>query len=198
MKQPMKKRLWQQIIRAKLQRQAENLPTEYPAHDRLQQMALEVRSGDPQNLEACGAKLYWQNWLWQEEFCRDRNEAGINSLLNYGYSIIRAAIARAIVAAGLHPSIGVFHRNRSNAFCLADDLIEPFRPWVDDRVRDLFIEGHTEINTHSKQELLELLVTPLELEGQQGPAMTMFHRYVASLVRCMDGTSTHLSIPKPC
>ena len=193
-----KKRLWQQIIKEKLVRQASNLPDEYPAKKRLIELSKSVRSGDTGNLEAQGAKIYWQNWLWQEEFHRNRDDSGVNSFLNYGYAIIRAALARAIVAAGLHPSLGIHHKNRSNAFCLADDLIEPLRPLVDDRARDLYVEGFDQLDKYAKAELLQLLTSTARIGNETGPLMTMLHRYVASLVRCMEGKSEILEIPTPC
>ena len=146
--QPLRKQLWRQLVVAKVEAQARNLSPELPAHRKLLALAREVRSGDPTNIEAQAARVYWGNWLWQlanEEtpaFRRDPDLPGLNSFLNYGYAVVRAAIARAIVAAGLLPSLGLHHRNRSNAFCLADDLIEPLRPLVDDRVRELHRQGH--------------------------------------------------------
>ena len=128
-------------------------------------------------------------------FRRDVEGEGLNSFLNYGYAVVRAAVARAIVAAGLLPSLGIHHHNRSNAFCLADDLVEPLRPLVDDRVREMYRQGYDELNQPAKAALLELLTTPMELAGQTGPLMVMLHRYVASLVRCFAGEERRLEIP---
>ena len=143
--QPVKKRLWRQLVVAKIRAQAENLDPESSPHKKLLALTKEVRSGDTTNVEARAAKLYWRHWLDSsdpqvldsEPFRRDPNQSGLNSFLNYGYTILRAAIARSIVATGLQPSLGLHHSRRDNAFCLADDLIEPFRPLVDDRVRTL-------------------------------------------------------------
>lgn len=200
---PLVKRLWQQIVAAKVRAQASNLDPSLPAYKKLHALAGEVRSGDPGNIEAQAAKLYWRNWLAtddldtldSEPFRRDANAAGLNSFLNYGYAIVRAAVGRAIVSAGLHPAIGIHHSNRSNAFCLADDLIEPFRPLVDDRVREMHRQGYDELNQPAKAELLSLLTTPMTLDDQTGPMMVMLHRLAASLVRCYAGEQRTLEIP---
>jgi CRISPR-associated protein Cas1 len=205
---PLRKNLWKQIVVAKIEAQARNLGEDQPARRKLFALARDVRSGDPTNVEAQAARVYWANWLATsdvrqldtEPFRRDPKAAGVNSFLNYGYAVLRAAIARAIVAAGLLPSLGIHHRNRSNAFCLADDLIEPLRPLVDDRVRELWRQGYDELNQPAKAALLELLtqrVTIGEGDAAVGPLMVQLHRYVASLVRCYQGESRALNIPKP-
>lgn len=119
-----------------------------------------------------------------------------NNLLNYGYSIMRAAVARALVAAGLLPMLGIHHSNRSNAFCLADDLLEPLRPIVDRRVRELFIDfKRTELDRATKAGLLELLTRTVNTSGETGPLFVAIHRYVASLVKCFQGEANNLAIP---
>ena len=198
LKVAVRKRLWKQLVREKIVRQAMNLNEEYPAHRKLMEIAATVKSGDSTNREAYAARVYWQNWLWQEEFRRDRNESGINSMLNYGYAIVRAALARCVVAAGLQPSLGLMHKHRANAFCLVDDLIEPFRPWVDSHVRELYRQGYTEIGSEVKEQILGLLMQELVIDRDSGPAMVMMHRYVNSLVHCMDGSMKGLQIPRPC
>ena len=202
---PTKKRIWQQLVRAKIQAQADNLVAGSPVEKRLRGFAARVRSGDPENLEAQAAKAYWSVWLMlapqtldPARFSRDPDQPGINALLNYGYAILRAAVARAIVAAGLHPALGVFHSNRSNAFCLADDLLEPLRPMVDARVRDLAFEGHHELTQEVKAELLGLLTEDTRLGDSSGPLLVVLHRYVSSLVTCLEGGSQVLEIPRPC
>lgn len=195
---PRRKKLWAEIVKEKLKRQAENLPEEYPAKEKILDFARNVKSGDSTNREAQGAKVYWQNWLWQEEFRRDRDSTGINSMLNYGYAIVRASLARAVVAAGLQPSLGLMHRNRANAFCLVDDLIEPYRPMVDSQVREIYRQGYTDLTLECKKQLLQLLAIPMEVRKETGPSGVMFQRYVNSLVRCMEGTEKRLEIPKPC
>lgn len=195
---PLQKQLWQQLVIAKILGQARNLTPNSAGCLKLIALARRVRSGDPTNIEAQAAKVYWANWLDGSPFRRDADQDGVNAFLNYGYSIARASIARAIVSAGLQPSIGLHHRNRSNAFCLADDLIEPFRPIVDLRARQMHFDGFTELDQPAKARLLELLTLPLKLGGQVGPWMTMIHRLTASLVRCFSGESKKLEIPIPC
>ena len=199
--QPLRKQLWKQLVVAKIRAQAANLPPDQPAYRKLLALAREVRSGDPKNVEAHAARVYWANWLWQEEFRRDPDGTGLNSFLNYGYAVVRAALARAIVAAGLLPSLGIHHRNRSNAFCLADDLIEPLRPLVDDRVRELHRQGYAELDQPAKAALLEVLadrVVSGDNDEAGGPLMVQLHRYVASLVRCYTGKTRELEIPVAC
>ncbi|WP_372723220.1 type II CRISPR-associated endonuclease Cas1 [Novipirellula sp.] len=202
---PLKKRLWQQLVVAKIKAQATNLKASTPAYRRLMMLASQVRSGDPSNLEAQAAKIYWQHWLdnphvdimKNNRFRRDQDGDGINACLNYGYAVLRAALGRAIVAAGLQPSLGVYHQNRGNHFCLADDLIEPFRPLVDDRVRSLNVklDSLEELTQPIKAELLGLLTQPMKLRGQTGPLMVMMHRLATSLVRCYSGEEKRLEIP---
>jgi len=194
----LQKQLWKQIVVAKIKAQAANLSPDQPAHRKLLALAREVRSGDPRNVEAHAARIYWANWLWQEEFRRDPDGVGLNAFLNYGYAVLRAAVARAIVAAGLLPSLGIHHCHRGNAFCLADDLMEPLRPVVDDRVREMYREGYDELNQPGKAALLGVLTQRMRMGEQTGPLMAMLHRHVASLVRCYTGESRRLEIPTPC
>ncbi len=195
---PLCKQLWRQLVVAKIRGQARNLGVGTPARNKLNGLAREVRSGDVVNREALAAKIYWSYWLDGKSFKRDPILGGLNGMLNYGYAIVRAAIARSLVAAGLQPSIGLHHCNRSNAFCLADDLIEPFRPMIDERVRGLWRQGYDEINQAVKAELLGVLNSPLRMSDQSGPMMVMLSRLVASLVRCYAGESRRLEIPQPC
>lgn len=195
---PLRKQLWKQLVAAKIRNQAMNLPLDCPARAALLAMANRVKSGDPDNLEAQAAKKYWGNWYLPGEFRRDFNQDGVNSFLNYGYAIIRAAVARAIVSAGLLPCLGLHHCNRSNHFCLADDLIEPWRPFVDNRVRDMWETGYETLNQPAKAELLGLLEMTISLGGQTGPLMVAMHKFVASLVRCYSGESKTLEVPVPC
>ncbi len=138
--EPAKKQIWRALVSAKLVQQGAVLEHFVGEPFGLPEMARRVRSGDPDNLEAQGAQRYWPA-LFGKDFRRDRSAEGINAALNYGYAVVRAAAARAVVAAGLLPSLGVFHKNRSNPFCLADDLLEPYRPYVDWRVKILTIDN---------------------------------------------------------
>ena len=171
------------------------LNTVRPRKKQLRDLASRVRSGDPTNIEAYAAKVYWSAWRPEESFRRDYNGDGMNSLLNYGYAIVRAAVARAIVAVGLTPSVGIHHHNRGNAFCLADDLIEPLRPLVDDLARELFRQGYDSLTQEAKSRLLELLAKTVDVSGEKGPLMASLHRYTASLVKCFSGETKKLAIP---
>ncbi len=195
---PMQKQLWRQLVIAKIRGQAKNLEENSAVRTRLLALARQVHSGDPNNVEARAARAYWSAWLDNTGFRRDQSANDLNCFLNYGYAIVRAAIARAVVSGGLQPAIGLHHSNRSNAFCLVDDLIEPFRPLVDDRVREMWRQGYTELTQEAKAMLLDILTTPLALNEQTGPMMIMIHRMVASLVRCYSGESSQLEIPVPC
>ncbi len=193
---PLRKQLWRQIVQAKVRAQANNLPAESPTRAKLLALTREVKSGDPSNVEAQAAKIYWSAWLGSDKpFRRDPDGDGLNPLLNYGYAILRAAVARALVSAGLHPSLGIHHCNRANAFCLADDLVEPIRPLADARVRELFEWGKTELDQSVKAQLLQLLVAEVRTGEQTGPLMVGLHRMVSSLVQCYQGTEKRLVFP---
>lgn len=195
---PIRKQIWKQLIRAKIIAQANNLDAKSPARSKLLAMAHLVRSGDPSNIEAQAARIYWPKFLGDPTFRRDTNGRGINELLNYGYAIVRAAIARAIVAAGYLPSVGLKHSNRGNAFCLADDLIEPLRPLVDRQARTIFCDAFNELNQETKAPLLRLLTEEVKFGDESGPLMINLHRYMASLRTCFRGESKKLEIPQAC
>lgn len=202
---PLQKRLWKQIVQAKIRAQAGNLTPGSVPHRKLLNYAREVKAGDTSNREAVAARLYWSSWLVNceapesvEPFRRDRDGDAPNHFLNYGYAILRAAIARSLVAAGLLPAIGIHHRNRSNAFCLADDLIEPLRPLVDARARELHFNGQSDLDQEAKQTLLDLLTETVSTGNQSGPLMVAINRMTASLVHCYQGTRKDLEIPIPC
>jgi len=194
---PRRKRLWQQIVVAKICAQAEVLAKDHPdAGRKLRGLSRQVRSGDTTNVEATAARAYWAAWRADmPEFRRDPDGADANALLNYGYAVMRAAVARALVAAGLLPVLGLKHANRSNAFCLADDLVEPLRPLVDARVRWLWADGAVKLDQPTKAGLLELLTTTVSVGDQTGPLMVALHRTVASLVRCYQGLDDKLLLP---
>ena len=162
-------------------------------------MSRSVRSGDPDNLEAQAAQRYWP-MLFGRGFRRDRDAEGINALLNYGYAVVRAAIARAVVAAGLIPSLGLFHRNRSNPFCLADDLLEPYRPYVDWRVRSMVDEGEGTApdlkEKATRAALLSLLSETVQIGERRLPLVLAFHASAASLCRALTAGELALALPK--
>lgn len=204
---PVKKQLWRQIVTAKVLAQADNLPQHSAAHDKIAALARRVRSGDPDNVESQAARIYWANWLSEpsgstgedrpasSSFRRDTDGEPPNNLLNYGYATLRAAVARALVAAGLVPALGLHHHNRSNPFCLADDLMEPLRPLVDSRVRTLIARGCLDLDQPAKAELLGVLTQPVRTGEEVGPLMVALHRYVASLVDVLEGLGRRLTIP---
>ncbi|MGW8258118.1 MAG: type II CRISPR-associated endonuclease Cas1 [Thermoguttaceae bacterium] len=197
-RKPLKKQLWRQLIRAKIRAQALMLPKDTTARIKLLALLRMVRSGDPNNIEAQAARVYWANWLPEVAFKRDIKAKDLNMFLNYGYAILRAAVARALVGAGLLPVLGLVHSNRSNAFCLADDLMEPLRPLVDRRVRELHADGRHELDRKAKAFLLEILTDQVQLGKEKGPLMVSLHGMVASLVKCFQGHSKKLEIPRPC
>jgi len=209
---PTRKNLWRQIVRAKIQGQKANLLVGSPAYSKLSELRDSVRSGDPGNVESQAARVYWANWLGTgQSFMRAGGEgdrgAAPNSLLDYGYAVIRAALARAIVSAGLVPAIGVHHSHRSNSFCLADDLIEPLRPMIDRRVRSLYLDGVTTVSREAKESLLSMLTFRVAIPSDDstaklrtGPLGVALHRYVASFVECLPDFAhrRRLAIPRFC
>lgn len=192
---PKRKRLWQQIVRHKVIGQALNLPESHPHHARLLGMAARVQSGDKTHIEGQAARFYWPALLG-EGFRRDPDGPPPNNLLNYGYAVFRAACARAIVAAGLHPVFSLQHSHRNNTFALADDLLELFRPHVDRTVQRLWRDGVQSVDKPAKQKILGLLAEPLVLAGQAGPLMVQLARITASLVDCIEGRRTRMEMPE--
>lgn len=198
-KEPLKKQLWKQLVVAKIRHQAAVLGEGNNGYAGLLELARQVKSGDPNNIEAQASKLYWKYYLDEVEFRRHRFGNAPNNLLNYGYSIMRAAIARAIVAGGLNASIGLHHCNKYNAFCLADDLLEPFRGFVDKKVLKLWSESSEnedeELSQSKKAEILEILYDEVTIGDYAGPLMVGLHRVVSSLVRCFQGEQKELCLP---
>lgn len=199
LRKPVRKQLWKQIVVAKIRAQAGNLPDSL-FHRQLLALAGEVKSGDITNVEAHAAKIYWAAWLDEGmPFHRDPDAAdGINAMLNYGYAIVRAAVARSLISAGLHPALGLFHRHRANVFCLADDMLEPLRPLVERTVRQLNREGQTILDPPGKRALLSLLTATVRVGEQTGPLMVELHHTTASLVRCIQGVEKRLLLPVLC
>lgn len=196
--EPVKKRLWQALIRTKIAQQGEVLTYFTGDHGGLAPMSRRVRSGDPDNLEAQAAQRYWPR-LFGREFRRDRDADGINALLNYGYAVVRAAAARAVVASGLIPSLGVFHRHRANPFCLADDLLEAYRPYVDWRVKLVAKQGGTDGPSLGDREtraaLLSLFNETIIVGGRRQPLLLALHASAASLSRALTGGDRTLALP---
>jgi CRISPR-associated protein Cas1 len=196
--EPVRKQVWKSLIFAKLSQQGRVLERFTGADGGLLAMARRVRSGDPDNLEAQGAQRYWP-MLFGKEFRRNRDAPGLNVLLNYGYAVVRAATARAIVAAGLIPSLGVFHKNRSNPFCLADDLFEPYRPLMDWRVRLIADELGADAvldNREVKAALLSLFNETILVGERRSPILLALHASAASLCRALTGEDRKLALPE--
>lgn len=191
---PLLKKLWQQIVVAKIQMQGAVLESVGRSSERLKMLARNVRSGDVENAEAQAARYYWP-LLMGENFRRDLDGNGGNGLLNYGYAILRSAVARSVCAAGLHPTLGLFHANRNNAFALVDDLMEPFRPLVDRVVFDLVMKGEEEVTPQAKRQLA--LLTLLDLLGQNGttPLFEHCHTLAHSLSQCYAGEIDRVILP---
>lgn len=192
--QPLCKRLWQIIVRAKLAQQQNALALHQIPSEGFAAMARRVKSGDPENVEAQAARRYWP-LLFGPEFRRHRFGPMPNPFLNYGYTVLRAAVARAIVAAGLHPSLGIHHHNRANAMCLVDDLMEPFRPLVDCIVIRLAQSGCDEVNPQTKRALAAVLTVDMATERGTTPLQTCLERAAQSLARAYETGKPALVFP---
>lgn len=192
---PLKKSLWKQIVQMKIRNQSSLLTKVGRDGGKLKPFYTNVKSGDSDNREGIAAKIYWDE-LFGDEFVRSRTGPDPNSLLNYGYSILRAAMARAIVGSGLSPSFGLFHKNRYNAFPLADDLMEPYRPYVDAVVYQLLLDEKTELGPEVKQRLLRVLFADTVFEDCTRPLEIGLSMTTASLARCFSGEGKELSLPR--
>jgi CRISPR-associated protein Cas1 len=194
---PFKKQTWARVVRAKIERQADVIQEVVGRDEGLRSLSTRVRSGDPDNLEAQAAQRYWKV-LFGKEFRRGRDGNGPNKALNYGYAIIRAAIARAIAGSGLIPSLGLHHHNRSNPFCLADDLMEPYRPFIDLKVSELVRSGHTleELDRTAKTVLLSVLNETIQIGDRRTPVGLAIHQTTASMARGYEtGKPQQLDLP---
>ncbi len=196
-KEPAKKRLWKQLVQAKIKHQARVVGPDSEVYPALMALRKRVRSGDPQNVEAQASRKYWGAYLQDVQFRRNVEGKPPNNLLNYGYTVMRAAVARALCSAGLLPSLGLHHCNRYNAFCLADDLVEPFRGYVDAKVKEI-VEGDgvpADLTQDLKARLLEVLYETVVISGSKSPLMVGLHRTMASLQRCFAGEQEKLELP---
>lgn len=192
---PLKKRLWAEIVRAKIHSQQATLEALGLPAEGFQLLARKVRSGDPENVEAQAARRYWPR-LMGDDFRRDRDAEGANAMLNYAYTVLRAGAARAVMAAGLHPSLGLAHRQRGNAFALADDLMEPFRPVADLLVSNLIVAGVQHVDSQSKPELARVLITDMSTAEGASPVSVCLQRLALSLAHCFMGQAKCLSLPR--
>lgn len=195
---PLKKQLWQQTVEAKITNQAALLRDQRVEHKLLLTLAKDVRSGDNTNHEAQAAVYYWKN-LFPDflKFSRSRDGDPPNNLLNYGYAILRATVARSLVASGLLPTLGIFHRNQYNAYCLADDIMEPYRPFVDKIVCEIVgMNGKfLDMTSKMKEQLLSLPAVDVQIGGQKSPLMVAVQRTTASLAKCFEGNTRKILYP---
>lgn len=190
----LKKQLWKQIVEAKIRNQAALLNKVGQEGDILKQYYRNVKSGDSDNREGIAARVYFSE-LFGEPFILDRNLPGINALLNYGYTILRAATARALVSSGLLPAIGIFHHNRSNAFPLADDIMEHYRPYVDEIVYALSMQGKMELTKDVKADLIQVLYADTQFSKVIRPLSVGLTFTSSSLSKCFAKEQTRLSLP---
>ena len=197
---PLKKQLWQQTIQMKINNQASVLKDCVDEEVRCMRVwASDVRSGDPDNLEARAAAYYWKSLFADiEGFTREREGIYPNNLLNYGYAILRAIVARALVTSGLLPTLGIHHHNRYNAYCLADDVMEPYRPYVDELVFSLvkLYGANLDLTKEIKAKLLEIPTLEVKIGGKRSPLMVAVGQTTASLYKCFSGEVRRISYPE--
>lgn len=196
---PLKKQLWQQTVAAKIQNQAAMLAFRREENKILLSLAASVKSGDSDNCEAQAASYYWKRVFPEElAFRRERYGPPPNNLLNYGYAILRALVARSLVASGLLPTLGIHHRNQYNAYCLADDIMEPYRPFVDYVVYQLIRTNgkYLEMSTSMKKALLEIPAMDVLIDRKKSPLMNAVQRTTASLAKCFEGHTRKLLYPE--
>lgn len=197
---PLKKQLWQQTVRQKILNQATVLSKNTGAIVKnMKVWANEVRSGDPDNFEARAAAYYWRNLFpTLPNFVRGREGDPPNNLLNYGYAILRACVARGLVGSGLLPTLGIHHHNRYNAYCLADDIMEPYRPYVDDLVINIMQQypDYSELTRSIKAALLTIPSLDVTLDGKRSPLMIAVGQTTASLAKCFNGELRKIAYPE--
>lgn len=197
---PLQKQLWQQTVQYKINNQASVLgSTRGTIVKNMRVWVKEVKSGDPDNLEARAAAYYWRN-LFPEipDFTRDRGGVPPNNLLNYGYAVLRAVVARSLVISGLLPTLGIHHHNRYNAYCLADDIMEPYRPYVDELVVKIVDSGVdcSELTKEIKSQLLTIPVIEVMINGERSPLMVAVGQTTASLYKCFSGELRKIVYPE--
>ena len=202
---PLKKQLWQQTVKAKIDNQAAVLKNVTEVETGcMNRWSADVRSGDPDNLEGRAAAYYWKNVFSNitelDNFTRGRDGMPPNNLLNYGYAILRAVIARSLVSAGLLPTLGIHHHNRYNAYCLADDIMEPYRQYVDRLVYDIIsrrsTEEYAELTKEIKMSLLSIPTLDVTVNGRRSPLMIAATQTAASLCKCFNGELRRIAYPE--
>ena len=195
--EPLKKQMWQQTIVAKILGQAHVLGTQLIEHNNMLKWAKDVRSGDTENMEARAAAFYWRNMFEKDAFIRDPQGLPPNNLLNYGYSIVRAMMARALVGAGLLPTLGIHHHSRYDAYCWADDIMEPYRPFVDMKVLEMWKNGGitSDISSGQKRELLGITTMDVSISGHRSPMMLAIQTTAQSVQKCYSGEARKIIYP---
>lgn len=195
--EPLKKQLWQQTVTAKILGQAHALGIQNIEHNNMFKWAKDVRSGDTDNMEARAAAYYWRNMFDKDAFLRDPAGLPPNNLLNYGYSVVRAMMARALVGAGLLPTLGIHHHSRYDAYCLADDIMEPYRPFVDMKVLEMWQRGGvtSDISSEQKRELLSITTIDVNISGHRSPMMLAIQATAQSVQKCYSGEARKIIYP---
>ncbi|MEJ0056758.1 MAG: type II CRISPR-associated endonuclease Cas1 [Bacteroidota bacterium] len=197
--QPLVKQLWRQTIKSKITNQASLLNRFGKEATNMIKWAGDVKSGDPENIEARAAAYYWKNIFPEiKDFRREREGMPPNNLLNYTYAILRAIVARSLVGSGLLPIMGIHHRNQYNHYCLADDIMEPYRPFADALVCEILRNGEdpTELNPSIKRQLLGIASVDVIFDGERSPLMVAAQRTTASLAKCFEGSEKKLLYPE--
>jgi len=196
---PLKKQLWQQTIMAKVRNQANLLQKTGKDSGRLISLLNKIRSGDPENIEGQASYYYWHHLFPDElNFSRKRDGEAPNNILNYGYAILRGITARSLVGSGLLPTLGIHHSNKYNAFCLADDIMEPYRPYVDEIVVSI-VTRHNDLNELSKEikkEILGICSIDVHFGDEHSPLMIGMQRTTASLAQCFEGERKKILYPE--
>lgn len=195
---PLKKQLWTQTVKAKVINQGLYLKSLNKDVAKLRHIITTIQSGDSTNVEGRAAAIYWEA-LFGENFTRERYGEAPNNLLNYGYAILRAIVARGLVSSGMLPTLGIFHRNQYNAYCLADDIMEPYRPFVDKIVNEMYDaekrNAFATLTTEHKKNLLGIATTDVYFRKERSPLMVGLQRTTASLCRCFEGMQRQIDYP---
>lgn len=196
--EPLKKNLWKQTVERKVLNQAAVVNATGKDGSVLRRMAQTVQSGDKANIEGKAAAIYWRTLFGSEDgFYRDREGPPPNHLLNYGYAVLRAVMARSLIGSGLQPILGIHHRNKYNAYCLADDIMEPYRPYVDMHVIE-YMNSTTvsgELNTQDKQYLLQVLTRDVVIDDKTSPLLVACSRTSSSVFDCLAGNARNIAYP---
>lgn len=196
--QPLMKNLWQQTVKTKIENQAALLKNRGIDTKKLDYLITMVKSGDPGNVEGRAAAYYWDKLFYGGEFLRNRFGEPPNNLFNYGYAILRSIVARALIASGLLPCIGIHHRNKYNPYCLADDIMEPYRPYIDSVVLSIANDTNEieELTPDLKRRLLKIPAMDIFIDGNSSPLMIGVQRTTASLALCFEGVTRKILYPK--